>query len=193
LPLEEGDHVGEPAVETTKRRQHEGAAKNSFAQVPKCISHALETTTVVEDGEISLDERAELGIKIQCAGFLVADELILQSAPDGVCRRQGGLCDLDEIGSNSAIEPGGDGAIHAPLMGIGGDLWRNVVENMVGELVLAEGVEEEGLPPIVVGRKIVEDDQHKRLDVEHSHGMCMESSDGSLGLGSDVVGQGGVG
>jgi hypothetical protein len=78
-------------------------------------------------------------------------------------------------------------------MGIGGDLWRNVVENMVGELVLAEGVEEEGLSPIVVGRKIVEDDRHKRLDVEHSHSMCMESSDGSLGLGSDVVGQGGVG
>jgi hypothetical protein len=185
--------VGELAVETMKRSQHEGAIKNSFTQVPKCISHALETATVVRDGEIALDERPKLDIKNQCAGFLVADELILQTTPDRVCRRQGSRGKLNEIGSNCSIEPGADGAIHAPPMGIGGDLWRNVIEDVVGELVHAEGVEEEGLPLIVVWQKIVKDDWHKVLDVEHNHSLCMESSDGSLGLGSDIGGQGGVG
>jgi hypothetical protein len=84
-----------------------------------------------------------------------------------------------------------DGAIHAPPMGIGGDLGRNVIENVVGELVLVKGVEEEDLSPIVVWRNIIEADGHKGLDVEH--GLCMESSDGSLGLGNNVGGQGGVG
>jgi hypothetical protein len=86
-----------------------------------------------------------------------------------------------------------DGAIHAPPMGIGGDLRRNVIEDVVGELVLVEGVEEEGLSPIRVWRNIIKADGHKSLDVEHNHGLCMESSDGSLGLGHNVGGEGGVG
>jgi hypothetical protein len=50
----------------------------------------------------------------------------------------------------------------APV-GVGGDRWRDVSDDMIGELVLAEVVEEESLLPIIVWRKIHEDDRNEGL------------------------------
>jgi hypothetical protein len=48
-------------------------------------------------------------------------------------------------------------------VGVGGDRWRDVSDDMIGELVLAEVVEEESLLPIIVWRKIHEDDRNEGL------------------------------
>jgi hypothetical protein len=43
-----------------------------------------------------------------------------------------------------------DSTIHLAPMRINNTVGGNVREDMVGELVLAEGVEEESLPPVLV-------------------------------------------
>jgi hypothetical protein len=59
---------------------------------------------------------------------------------------------------------------------------------VVGELILAEGVEEECFPLIVVQRKIVEDDQNEDLDVEDGDNLHMKSGDGGLRLQLNISG-----
>jgi hypothetical protein len=67
-------------------------------------------------------------------------------------------------------------------MRIGGD----VDEDMIRGLILAECVEEEGLPPVVVWWKIVEEDKDHRLDVEDGDGLSMKSGDRDMCLSGAI-------
>jgi hypothetical protein len=71
-------------------------------------------------------------------------------------------------------------------MRINNTVGGNVREDMVGELVLAEGVEEESLPPVLVQWKIVKEDKDHQLDLEDGDDLSMKSGDHSVGLGGDV-------
>jgi hypothetical protein len=76
------------------------------------------------------------------------------------------------------------------LVQIGSDGGGDIIDDMVDELVLAEGVEEEGLPPIVVRQKIVEDDMDECLYVEDGNCLHMKRSDDVLRRSLSISGQG---
>jgi hypothetical protein len=59
----------------------------------------------------------KLGIKDHGAGFLVVDELILETVPYRAGRWMSCHGDLDQVGSDSAILPGVHGAIHVAPVG----------------------------------------------------------------------------
>jgi hypothetical protein len=82
--------------------------------------------------------------------FLVVNELILETVPYRAGRWMSCHGDLDQVGGDSAVSPGAHGAIHVAPVGVGGDRWRDINDDMIGELVLAEVVEEESLLPIIV-------------------------------------------
>jgi hypothetical protein len=88
----------------------------------------------------------KLDIEDEDVGLAVADKLLLKPEQLGLGRwlRRGG--NLDEVRGNCAVESGRDIVVHLPPMRIGGD----VDEDMIRGLILAECVEEEGLPPVVV-------------------------------------------
>jgi hypothetical protein len=98
--------------------------------------------------------------------LLVADKLILQAMPNraGSGSNCGG--DLDEVRRDGAIEPRRHGAIHATLVRINNDDGGDIIDDMIGELILAEGVEEEGVPLIVVRWVTVKDDGDECLAVK---------------------------
>jgi hypothetical protein len=173
LPLDKGRHAGEATVEAAERGEDEGVIKDNLPEVTKGIDHPFKTPTIVRDGEITQNEVAELNVDNQCARLVVADKL---------CASR----DLDELRGDRAIKPRADCAVHLAPMRISGDDGVDVREDMVGELVLAEGVEEESLPPVVVRWKIVEVDGDHRLDVENGDDLSMKSGDCDVGLGGDV-------
>jgi hypothetical protein len=128
----------------------------------------------------------KLDIKDERTGLTVADELLLDPEPYGEghrCRCGG---DLDEVRGDCAVEPGTDNAVHLPPTRVGGDFWGDIREDMIEELILAECVEEEGLPSIVVQQKIVEVDRDHRLDIEDGDGLSVKGSDRGVGLSGGV-------
>jgi hypothetical protein len=60
---------------------------------------------------------------------------------------------------------------------------------MVDEFILAESVEEEDIPPRVVGWKVIEEDENHWLDVEDDNGLCMKDGYRYVGLCIDVSAQ----
>jgi hypothetical protein len=133
--------------------------EDSVAQITEGINHGFEATTVVRSGKLALDELTELSVEDHGTSLLVANELILQATPKRA--GNGGRCggNLDEIRHGGVVKPRAHGVIHATPVQIGND-----------------GVEEEGLPLIVVWQKIVKDDGDERLDVED--GDCLHVKHG---------------
>jgi hypothetical protein len=66
------------------------------------------------------------------------------------CHWVGNGGDFDELGGDHVVKPIADSTIHLAPMRISSAVRVNVHEDMVRELVLTEGVEEESLPPVVV-------------------------------------------
>lgn len=52
-------------------------------EVAESVHHGLEMPAVVDDGQITLDIGAQLGVKEAGAGLTVAEELGLDGEPDG--------------------------------------------------------------------------------------------------------------
>jgi len=143
--------MSEAVVETAKDVEDEGAVADGFTKISKLISHCLETAAVVVDGQVSLDERAELGVQKECAGLLVPDELLLQSEPDDASCGRTILAvhhHLKEFRGDRAIEPRENGAVHA----LPQDVSRAIVvgKHVVSERIPLESVEEEATPAVEV-------------------------------------------
>jgi hypothetical protein len=77
LPLEEGRHVGEAVIEAMKNSEDDGEIQNNVTQIIKSIGYAFEVTTILSDGEFTLNKCAELDIEDHGMSLMVADELIL--------------------------------------------------------------------------------------------------------------------
>jgi hypothetical protein len=140
--------------------------EDDLTQITEGISHGFEAPALVIDEKLDLDECTKLGIENHGTSLYVPDELILQGVPKSA--GSGSSCggDLDEVRHNGAVETRTQGAIHATPVWIDSDDGGDIIDDMIGELILAEGVEEKGLPPIVVQREVVEDNEDEGFDVE---------------------------
>jgi hypothetical protein len=78
--------MGELLVEATDDVEDECAVGDVIAKANQCIPHGLETPAVVGDGEVALDEGAELGVEEESTLLPIAEELRLNSEPDDPCR-----------------------------------------------------------------------------------------------------------
>jgi hypothetical protein len=128
----------------------------------------------------------KLDVRDERVGLAIANELLLEPKPYRAGHKSRCGSDLDEVRGDYAVEPRTDGAVHLTPMRIGRDVGGDVGEDMIRELVHAEHVEEEGLPSVVVRRKIIEEDGDHRLDIEDRDNMSMKSDDCGVGLSSDI-------
>jgi hypothetical protein len=62
----------------------------------------------------------------------------------------------------------------------------DIGKDMIRELILVERVEEEGLPLVVVRRKIIEEDGDHRLSIEDGDSLSMKGGDRIMCLSGDV-------
>src|SRR6185503_14292219 len=74
-------HVTELVVEAAQNIEDEGAIVDDLAEVPELGRHGLHLAAVVADGQLTLREGAELGVKAQRSSFAVAQELRLDAKP----------------------------------------------------------------------------------------------------------------
>jgi hypothetical protein len=73
--------VGVALVEASDEVDDERAVGDHLTEVAEIICHTLESPVVVGDGEVTLVEVAELGIKVECPGFAIAEELRFDGDP----------------------------------------------------------------------------------------------------------------
>lgn len=105
--------VEEAVVEVADDVEDESAIGDWLAQVAECICHALEATTVVGDGEVTLDEVAELHVSVEGVGLPVAKELSFNGKPGGTLRLVTSHHDLGKVRGDRAVYPGLDDVVHA--------------------------------------------------------------------------------
>jgi len=118
-----------------------------------------------------LDEIAELDVEVEGARLPVAEELILEGAPDDASG--GGAVDhhLSEVRGYRAGDPGLDDAIHArPVRELG----RQEIGKDVGvQQVLADDEEDLIAPAGVVAGVQIEDDVDEAPNVLHADGLSV--------------------
>jgi hypothetical protein len=123
----------------------------------KAIGHDLHAGAVVEDDEVALVEVAELSAEVDGAGVLVVAEEVADTTPDGV----GGVGVLrdhgEELGGDTVVEPGDDGAV--VLHPIVVALSCSAVD-MIMEPVLTEDGGEGASPGDIVRVIEIQDDRH---------------------------------
>lgn len=127
------------------------------------VRHDLHAGAVVEDVEVTLVEVVELGTKVDGAGVLVVTKEVPNATPDGV----GGVGVLrdhgEELGRDTVVEPGSDGAV--VLHPIVVALSRSVVDMITKPVPTEDGGQ--GASPGDVVRVIeIKDDRHAIQDVD---------------------------
>jgi len=70
----------EVLIQTVNEVEDEGAVGDDFTSVTKLVYHALELLAVIGDGQITLNEVAELGVEEEGACLAVIEELGLHGA-----------------------------------------------------------------------------------------------------------------
>lgn len=139
-------HVAKTGTKPGDQLENECTIGDGFAEVAKRVSHGLEATTVVGDGELALREVAELGVDIDGATFLVAEELMGEITPNRASRSRGQHDFLKQVGGDRALQLAEDDAVH--LCPIHVVEVRVVSEDVIRERVLAEDDEEETAPAL---------------------------------------------
>ena len=132
-----------------------------------------------------MDEVAELDVEVEGARLLVAEELVLEGAPDGTGR--GGAVNhrLGEVGGDRAGDPGLDDAIHARSAR---ELKRREIGKDVGlQRVLADDEEDLISPAGVVAGVQIEDDMDEAPNVLYADGLSVQVDDGGGFMSQDGV------
>jgi hypothetical protein len=80
--FDDGSKMIVALVQPSKNNEDEVAIRDGVAKVSQGVDHALHLVTVVAHREVTVDEVAECGIEVKHACFSVADELVLDHAPD---------------------------------------------------------------------------------------------------------------
>jgi hypothetical protein len=96
---------GKLLVEPVDDVEDERTVGDVLTETAQGISHGLEVPTVVADGEVTLDEGAELGVQENGALLLVVEELGLHSDLDDSCRGTWLEYGLHEINGDCPVDP----------------------------------------------------------------------------------------
>jgi hypothetical protein len=135
-----------PFIQPLKNIEDEVAIRDSTAEV----GHAFHLVTVVTHREVTLDKVLERGIEVKRAHFTVADELVLDHAPDLVRSDVVLLGDVLKLIDDRGEDPGEDIGLHAiPGRVIDG---RSAGEDVVDEFVALQGEQNLITPPGVACR-----------------------------------------
>jgi len=164
--------MGEVVVEAADHVEDKSAVGDDFAEGPKVVSHLLESTTVLRDGEVALDEVAELRLELDGTGLLVAEELGLDGKP---CISGGGALGGDDFGE-CAENPGLHHAVHPNP--VRGEDWCVEVD-VILERELAEGQQKLIAPATELTGVDVKDDRDEAADVVDSNRLGEQVQEGS--------------
>ena len=112
--------VTEALVEASDKVEGQRAIGDVFPKICKLLRHVLEAPAKVRDGEITLDEIAELDVEVEGADLPIAEKLVLQGTPDGAGGGNAIDHHLGEVGGDRAGDLGLDNAVHAcPVWEVG--------------------------------------------------------------------------
>jgi hypothetical protein len=155
--------VGETLVQTAHDVEDEGTVMNGFAKVPESVSHPFELVAVVGDGEIALAKVVKFRVEEEGPSPAVPKELRLNGKPGDAANSVADEDCISEVSGDGADNPRLDDVVHAnPVRGSG----REVVgEDMVLQGVLADGEEEEVVPPGVEHGKDVQNHRDESPNV----------------------------
>lgn len=159
-------------IQTSEKIEDERLVSDRFAEVGEGVCHGTKMTAVVGAGHVALDEGVEFGGEVDGAKLGVAEELVLEVAPDDTRGRRRGQDFMEEVGGDGSVEPSEHDAVHLGPVRMSG---RIVGEYVVRESILAEDHEKHAAPASVVPGGEVERDRDQRLDVENGDGLLVES------------------
>jgi hypothetical protein len=160
--------------------------------VTESIGERLQAMAIGGDGEVALDDGAELRLEVDSVSHLVVEEEVADERV-GLVR---GLVlrhdDVEDLLADGAIEPRADDEVLATPLGVtvGG---RSVGGDVAGELVPTEENADEHAPLGVVRRLEVEDDRDVRLDACDVDGEGGWRGGRNHGSGEGVRGHGALG
>jgi hypothetical protein len=102
---EDGVEVFKVLVQPTEDVQNEKAVGDIDTEVGEGVSEALHLLTVVVDTKVTMNKAPEGGIDVEGAGFLVAEEVVLQGQP-GVASHVAALPgDVLQVGRDGTPNP----------------------------------------------------------------------------------------
>ncbi|KAG8083423.1 hypothetical protein GUJ93_ZPchr0015g6834 [Zizania palustris] len=87
----------------------------------------------------------------------------------------------EEIKGDGGIHLGAHGALH--VVPVAGVLWRGIEIDVFSKGILAQGVEEEAMPLVVLRRVAIEDDRHQSTEVLDRDGLSVERGREGLCVG----------
>jgi hypothetical protein len=136
---DDGSKMIIPFVQPVKNIEDEVTIGDDTTKVGQGVGHAPHLLTVVAHHEVALDEFevAEHGVKVKHVCFAVADELVLDCAPDLVHRDAVLLCDVLKLANDRVEDLGEDDGLHAiPGRVVDG---RSIREDVVSEFIALQG------------------------------------------------------
>jgi hypothetical protein len=146
------------------------------AEVAKPISCALHLPAVVAHGQVTLPERAKLGVELEGAGLSIPEKLSLEGKPHHAYGGIWSAHDVLEIQGDGPRDLGHDDAVAALPRRVA-STGRSVGVDVAVESVAAKN-KEKLVPPSSVGGGVgVEDDGDQGLDVRDPGGLKVEVGD----------------
>jgi hypothetical protein len=176
---DDGSKMVIPLVQPSKNVEDEVVIRDGVAEAGYGVSHALHLATVVDHREVALDKVAEHGIEVKRVCFSIADELVLDRAPNLARGDAVLLGNVLKLVGDRAEDPGEDDSLYAvPGRVVDG---RIIGEDMVGEIIALLS-EQNLIAPAGVGcRRRIQNSQDKRVNVLYPTGLHVEhGNDGGI-------------
>ena len=157
LHRDEGGYVGEARIEAPKACEDQSLVLHGLPNVRQRVGEGLQAVAVGGDGEIALDDGAELRLEVDGAGELVVEEEVLDECVRLVRCLVFRHDDIQHVLANGVIQPRADDEVLAA------PLWRAISSRssgsyMADEVVLAQENGDQHAPLGKVRRLEVEDD-----------------------------------
>jgi hypothetical protein len=134
---DDGSKMIVPVVQPSKNIEDEVAVGDDAAEVNQGVGHALHLATVVAHREVALDEVAEHGVEVNHVCLVVADELVLDHAPDLALGDTVLIGNIHKLIGDRAKDPREDDTLHA-LTGRVTDV-RGIIGDMFNEVLVLQG------------------------------------------------------
>jgi hypothetical protein len=140
--------------------------------------HALKFVTILAHKEVALYKIMEGIIKVKSMCLTITKELVLELELQMLHGVVAFLNNLLKIRGDHVGEPGEDDGIHLGLAWV-------VEEGIVRLNVVSEGISHQGqhhvvTPPGVVGRRGVQNNVHKGMDIRHRDRLGVKVDDNSV-------------
>ena len=139
--------MGVPLIEATQHIKDQSPILDDLAKITQIICHRLHPHAIVSNGQVTLLEKSKHSVELECLGFVVPTELLLDANPGDARRVLPNTDSLHEFGRQGAEQPGPDHRVHAPPC-------RDVQGGSVEEDVVVEGValesEDHQIAPAIV-------------------------------------------